>query len=218
LDLNVSLNDQARNDAILTSVPVETIAQLGMAQIKLPVGTCLVPAESKSENEVLAAEMLARQLQAQGAIPMGSVIDTSIVQGNPSSSHPMTITIQYKIYPENTNCPKTIKRDISDLLPHAPGERSDKTLLQTSVSIPSLPSSVITPTGTPTLLSETIDTTQLHKQDHFDLSTGPDILKETRTVITPSGAKFDVPAIVTSGYDLDALVSGIVSKYFSSDT
>ena len=34
---------------------------------------------------------------------------------------------------------------------------------------------------------------------------GPDPAKETRTVITASGAKFEVPTVVTGGYDLDAL-------------
>lgn len=212
MDLNSSANDQARNDTLVATVPVEAISQLGMAQIKLPAGTCLVPAEAKTDNEVLAAEMLARQLQAQGAIPMGSVIDTSIVQGNPSSSHPMTITIQYKIYPENS--PKNVKREVADLLPQTPSERLEEKILQPSLSLPPistgtpLPPSVITPTGTPTsLMGETIDTTQLHKQDQSDSNSGPDITKETRTVITPSGAKFDVPVIVTGGFDLDALVS-----------
>jgi hypothetical protein len=214
VDLNIGPNDQVRNDNLMATVQTDAMSQLGMAQIKLPIGTCLVPAEAKTDNEVLAAELLARQLQAQGAIPMGSVIDTSIVQGNPSSSHPMTITIQYKIYPESTSGPKTIKRDVTDLLPQAHSERPEKVILQPSLSIPPIssgtpvPPSVITPTGTPTsLLTETIETAQLHKQDQGDSSSGPDVTKETRTVITPSGAKFDVPVIVTGGFDLDALVS-----------
>lgn len=47
---------------------------------------------------------------------------------------------------------------------------------------------------------------------------GPDPAKETRTELTPSGCKFEVPTVVTGGYDLDNLMCTICNnRVFKND-
>ena len=46
---------------------------------------------------------------------------------------------------------------------------------------------------------------------------GPDPAKETRKVMSASGKEFDVPTIVTSGYDLDKLLCTFCNKVFKND-
>ena len=46
---------------------------------------------------------------------------------------------------------------------------------------------------------------------------GPDPSKDVRKVISASGKEFDVPTIVTSGFDLDQLMCTICTKTFKND-
>ena len=203
--------EPVKTEALVTALTTEAVAQLAKAQIKLPAGTCLVPAEAKCENvDQLPAELIAQQLLA------GSVIDPSIVAGVVSQQQqqqqPMTITIQYKIYPDSkTGEPQTVsvKRELADLLNDA-SDVSDKTGIQRAVSSPVMNSG--TPVPPPTVNTPTSSSCDGMEPMASTMSTGDpnesmDSTKELRTVFSASGVKFEIPVLVTGGFDLDTMVS-----------
>jgi hypothetical protein len=204
--------EAGKTEALVNALANEAVAQLTKAKIKLPAGTCLVPAEAKCETEALATELLTQQLHASLS---GSVIDPSIVANavkqQQQQQQPMTITIQYKIYPDSkTGEPQTVsvKRELADLLNEA-SEGGDKSGIQRAVSSPVLSSS--TPVPPPTVNTPTSSScdgmeamaSTLSSVDPGEMS---DPSKETMTVLSASGVKYEIPAIVTGGYDLDTMV------------
>jgi hypothetical protein len=215
--LGVTEIEAGKTEALVTALTTEAVAQLAKAQIKLPAGTCLVPAEAKCEADSLPAELLAQQILS------GAVLDPSIVAGVVSQQQqtqqqqqqqpPMTITIQYKIYPDSkTGEPQTVsvKRELADLLSEAT-DVADKSGIQRSVSSPALDSG--TPIPPPTINTPTSSSCDGMEPMASTLSTvdptenSVDPVKETRTVFSASGVKFEIPALVTGGFDLDTMVS-----------
>ena len=211
--------EQGKTEALVNALASEAVAQLTKAQIKLPAGTCLVPAEAKCESESLATELIAQQLHAS----LGSVLDPSVVAGSQQQQqhqqqqqqqqqqqHPMTITIQYKIYPDSKSGePQTVsvKRDIADLLNEAADKKGaaaiQRAVTSSKSSTPVPPPTVMTPTSSSCDGMEAMASTT-SQADPGEMS---DPTKETQTVLSASGVKYEIPAIVTGGYDLDTLVS-----------
>ena len=213
---SVSMSDLEadKTEALVNALASEAVAQLTKAKIKLPAGTCLVPAEAKCETEALTTELLTQQLHAT----LGSVIDSSGVlsgsqqQQQQQQQQPMTITIQYKIYPDSKSGePQTVsvKRELAELL-HEAQESGDKTGgIQRTVSSPALNSSTPVPpptVNTPT--SSSCDGMEAMASTMSTLDPGEmsDPSKETMTVLSASGVKYEIPCLVTGGYDLDNLV------------
>jgi hypothetical protein len=209
--LGIADLDAGKTEALVNALATEAVAQLAKAQIKLPAGTCLVPAEAKCETDALPPEILTQQLLS------GSVLDPSIVAGvmkqQQQQQQPMTITIQYKIYPDSqTGEPQTVsvKRELADLLSEAT-DPADKSGIQRAVSSPTLtsgtpvpPPTVNTPTSSSCDGMEAMASTLSSVDPSESLS---DPIKETTTVFSPSGVKYEIPVIVTGGYDLDNMVS-----------
>jgi hypothetical protein len=121
----------------------------------------------------------------------------------------MTITIQYKIYPDSKSGePQTVsvKRDIADLLSEAADKKGagiQRAVPTSKSSTPVPPPTVITPTSSSCDGMEAMASTASNA-DPGEMS---DPTKETQTVLSASGVKYEIPAIVTGGYDLDNLVS-----------
>ena len=212
--------EAGKTEALVTALATEAVAQLTKAQIKLPAGTCLIPAEAKCETDAapISTELLTQQLLS------GSVIDPSIVAGvvqqQQQQQQPMTITIQYKIYPDKKGGgePQTVsvKRELADLLNEAT-DGGDKSGVQRSVSSPVLNSGTPVPPPTaPTPTSSSCDGMEpmASTLSTFDPSENlSDPIKETMTVFSASGVKYEIPALVTSGYDLDNMVRYFEQSY-----
>ena len=132
----------------------------------------------------------------------------------------MTITIQYKIYPDKKGGgePQTVsvKRELADLLNEAT-DGGDKSGVQRSVSSPVLNSGTPVPPPTaPTPTSSSCDGMEpmASTLSTFDPSENlSDPIKETMTVFSASGVKYEIPALVTSGYDLDNMVRYFEQSY-----
>ena len=244
-DIAAGLGSNMKTEDLVNVLASEAMSQLSK-QIKLPAGTCLVPADAKCEPiTYTTAEQGAAGAAGTGQLElMGTTLQTSQVAGG-SSTNPMTITIQYKIYPDSQSEPQkvAVQRDLADIISEAPPDGSNpaataasavtSTTTMTSTTTP-LPSpsvasgtaaGVTTPTpaaGTSMSASkvqpvgEDISTSDLPAIP-VNTATGPDPSKDVRKVISPMGKEFDVPIIVTSGYDLDQLMCTICTKTFKND-
>jgi uncharacterized C2H2 Zn-finger protein len=147
-------------------------------------------------------------------------------------SKPMTITIQYKIYSDAQSKPQTVsvQRELADLINEAPPEMEDAAAATGSQAASAKPEASTSIDASVPIVAATAPTvvnqvgTQLTGQ--LDpatlpaipiLSTDPDPFKDTITVVTASGAKFDVPTVVTGGYDLDQLMCTFCNRTFKND-
>ena len=135
---------------------------------------------------------------------------------NSVPSKPMTITIQYKIYPDSQGQPQTVavKRDLADLINEAPPEAAQGTMVP--------PVTAPTPTAQNTPIATVAPATELKTSKVPPIPVNPlesMFNKEMHTVITPAGQKFEIPTIVTHGYDLDQLVCTLCNpnKTFKND-
>ena len=222
VNIDGNLNAQVKTEDLVSVLANEAISQLSK-QIKLPAGTCLVPADAKCEPATIATT-------DQGQLEL---ISTS-VQNQNNPSNPMTITIQYKIYPDSQSEPQkvAVQRDLVDIISEAPPPPADHGQTETTAAAQGgVPVIAPTPSGqpaTPTTPVISKSTTKVKPMgvdmDPFDLPAvpvqpppGPDPSKETRKVISASGKEFDVPTIVTSGYDLDKLMCTFCTKPFKND-
>ena len=211
----------------------EAMSQLSQ-QIKLPAGTCLVPSDAKCEAMTYTT---AEQVGAAGAA--GGQLE--LIQNNQgaggSQTNPMTITIQYKIYPDNESEPQkvAVQRDLADIISEAPGGNTAASVASTTMSTTTpLPSPSVPAVASGSMASATTSTPTTPKStakvkpvgadvDPTDLPaipvmmSGPDPSKDVRKEISPLGKEFDVPTIVSGGYDLDQLMCTICTKTFKND-
>ena len=190
----------------------EAITQLTKSQIKLPPGTCLVPADAKCE-QVLSTDPAQLEM-------IGSALQNSNLNIQGGQNNPMIITIQYKVYPDAQGEPQkvAVQRDLAEIISEAPPE----------IAVTDTNSLGSTPVATPTPPIPSKSTTKV-KPIGVDMEPsempaipvapqpGPDPSKETRKVISVTGKEFDVPTIVTSGYDLDKLLCTFCNKVFKND-
>jgi len=207
----------------------EAISQLTKSQIKLPPGTCLVPADAKCE-QVLAPD------QAQLEM-IGSALQNSNINLQGDQNNPMIITIQYKVYPDAQGGEPqkvAVQRNLAEIISEAPNEMAGATATTsasgTTATDQANASNSLgsTPVATPTPPIQSKSTTKV-KPIGVDMEpselpaipvappTGPDPSKDTMKVISASGKEFDVPTIVTSGYDLDKLLCTFCNKVFKND-
>ena len=117
---------QVKTEDLMNVLAGEAMNQLAK-QIKLPAGTCLVPADAKCEPVFTATGDQTGQLE---------VLSTTLAQTDQAdgagaaggSTNPMTITIQYKIYPDSQSEPQkvAVQRDLADIINEAPPETIDK--------------------------------------------------------------------------------------------
>ena len=219
----------------------EAMSQLSQ-QIKLPAGTCLVPSDAKCEPMTYTTT---EQGGAAGAAGGQLELIGTALQNNQSpggsQTNPMTITIQYKIYPDNESAPQkvAVQRDLADIISEAPQDGSGgnaaasvaSTTMSTTTPLPSpsVPavasgSMASATTSTPTTPKSTAKVKPVGADvDPTDLPaipvtmSGPDPSKDVRKEISPMGKEFDVPTIVSGGYDLDQLMCTICTKTFKND-
>ncbi|CAB4054974.1 KRAB [Lepeophtheirus salmonis] len=190
----------SKPEALVTALASEAVAQLAKAKINLPAGTCIVPASASQKNESQES------LVANPAIKTTSSVAVSDPKGGPPStvpSQPMTITIQYKIYPDQKGEePRTVsvKRDLADLIKETPARSSSQSSISSEKTVAS-------PGVTP---FPEINKVQIEPKKI-------DPAKETRPVITPAGNKYDVPTVVTGGYDLDNLMCTFCDRRFKNE-
>ena len=78
----------------------------------LLTGTCLVPADAKCEPGLSAGDASQGHLELVG----------TTIQNQNNPTNPMTITIQYKIYPDSQSEPQkvAVQRDLVDIISEAP--------------------------------------------------------------------------------------------------
>merc|ERR1712088_1167716 len=90
-----------KTEDLVNVLASEAMSQLSQ-QIKLPAGTCLVPSDAKCEPMTYTTT---EQGGAAGAAGGQLELIGTALQNNQSpggsQTNPMTITIQYKIYPDN---------------------------------------------------------------------------------------------------------------------
>ncbi|XP_071746728.1 uncharacterized protein [Lepeophtheirus salmonis] len=190
----------SKPEALVTALASEAVAQLAKAKINLPAGTCIVPASASQKNESQES------LVANPAITTTSSVAVADPKGGPPStvpSQPMTITIQYKIYPDQKGEePRTVsvKRDLADLIKETPARSSSQSSISSEKTVAS-------PGVTP---FPEINKVQIEPKKI-------DPAKETRPVITPAGNKYDVPTVVTGGYDLDNLMCTFCDRRFKNE-
>lgn len=144
-------------------------------------------------------------------------------------SKPMTITIQYKIYPESKGGPQNIavQRDITELLKDQAASMNDTHStssfdaavtpaphpLRIATSKPKPPLH-ITSDNIGSIPSSAIDST---KFPPIPISRDFDPMKDTITVTTVSGNTYEVPTVFKGGYDLDQLLCKNRNKSFKND-
>ena len=124
--------DRKQTQDLVTALASEAVAQLAKANITLPAGTCLVPAASGGNEGGAEGEAVAKQIASMTGVQMvptteGAALATASSSSSSSASanfpnKPMTITIQYKIYPDAQGTPQTVavKRDLAELINEAP--------------------------------------------------------------------------------------------------
>ena len=210
-----NLNAQVKTEDLVSVLANEAISQLSK-QIKLPAGTCLVPADAKCEPTTIATT-------DQGQLELIS----TAVQNQNNPSNPMTITIQYKIYPDSQSEPQkvAVQRDLVDIISEAPAAQPADAGHQAETTPVIAPNAAPIATSTPVISKSTTKVKPVGvDMDPLELPAvpvqpppGPDPAKETRKVISASGKEFDVPTIVTSGYDLDKLMCTFCTKVFKND-
>ena len=230
-----------KTEDLVNVLASEAMSQLSK-QIKLPAGTCLVPADARCEPTTYTTAEQAGAAGGQLEL-MQATLQNNQVEG--SSTNPMTITIQYKIYPDSQSEPQkvAVQRDLADIISEAPPDTLDGKLaasVATASTIASGAMSTTTPIPSPSVsgsMATTSATTPTPltgrnatkvkpvgaDMDPSDLPaipvqvSGPDPSKDVRKVISPAGKEFDVPNIVTSGFDLDQLMCTICTKTFKND-
>ena len=230
-------SNNTKTEEIIKALASEAAAQLAKANITLPAGTCLVPASpAGGTGEAKTGSNEKSSLQVLPAVLTANATSTSSHADIAMQNKPMTITIQYKVFPDQGQ-PQTIavKKSLSELISEAPPERAVDSSSASSASstpippvltavktqLPSLPSptpspdvqTVVTKAPTPSELLSTAKVPPIEDPP----AAGPDPSKETRTEVTPAGNKFEVPTIVTSGYDLDTLMCTICNRVFKND-
>ena len=239
--------DMRQTQDLVTALASEAVAQLAKANITLPAGTCLVPAASGGDEGCAEGEAVAKQIASMTGVQMvptteGAALATASSSSSSSSANfpnkPMTITIQYKIYPDAQGGPQTVavKRDLAELINEAPpgegaqGEAANAVgdaAVAAAAPIATAdaeepPPIVVQPPMASSQSSETVSAVEpkpvpvqptvsgeLHASSvpPIPVNAGqPDPFKDTVWVMTPAGQKFEVPRIVTSGYDLDQLM------------
>lgn len=237
--------DRRQTQDLVTALASEAVAQLAKANITLPAGTCLVPAAGGDEGGP-EGEAVAKQIASMTGVQMVPTTEGAALAASSSSSSssanfpnkPMTITIQYKIYPDAQGTPQTVavRRDLAELINEAPpGEQGQGEAAGTSSATAVGDAAVDGPMATadaeepppivvqpPTISAETMSTLEpepvpvqpsisgeLHSSSVPPILVNagqPDPFKDTVWVMTPAGQKFEVPRMVTSGYDLDQLM------------
>ena len=245
--------DRKQTQDLVTALASEAVAQLAKANITLPAGTCLVPAASGGNEGGAEGEAVAKQIASMTGVQMvptteGAALATASSSSSSSASanfpnKPMTITIQYKIYPDAQGTPQTVavKRDLAELINEAPagvaaqGEAAaragsvtadgDAAAVAAAPMVASdaeepppivvQPPMVSAPETAPAVetkpvpVQPTLGGGELHASSvpPIPVNAGqPDYFKDTVWVMTPAGQKFEVPRIVTGGYDLDQLM------------
>ena len=221
VNIDGNLNAQVKTEDLVSVLANEAISQLSK-QIKLPAGTCLVPADAKCEPATIAG-CTTDQAQLD-------LLSTASVANQNNPSNPMTITIQYKIYPDSQSEPQkvAVQRDLVDIISEAPPPASadHDGQAETTTQAPVIaPVTQATGQQAPAISKSSTKVKPMGvDMDPLDLPAvpvqpppGPDPAKETRKVISASGKEFDVPTIVTSGYDLDKLMCTFCTKPFKND-
>ncbi len=235
---------KSKTEEIMTALASEAAAQLAKANITLPAGTCLVPASTTGGDASGGGGKKSLQV-LPAVLTSGNLANNSSRADISIPNKPMTITIQYKIYSGEQGQPQTVavKKSLTDLINEAPGgpRQFDSSSAASSASstpippvltavktrVPSLPSPSPSPevptSQTPVVVAKSSTTPA---NNEISTSTvppievgerGPDPMKETRTEVTASGNKYEVPTIVTSGYDLDALLCTMCNRTFKND-
>ena len=110
--------DRKQTQDLVTALASEAKAQLEKEGFTLPAGTCLVPASGAGGGEDGGAgavgEAVAKQFASMAGVQMGPTTEGAALASSSSTANfpnkPMTITIQYKIYPDAQGKPQ-VKRD-----------------------------------------------------------------------------------------------------------
>ena len=241
--------DRKQTQDLVTALASEAVAQLAKANITLPAGTCLVPAASGGDEGSAEGEAVAKQIASMTGVQMvptteGAALATASSSSSSSASanfpnKPMTITIQYKIYPDAQGTPQTVavKRDLVELINEAPPGGAAQTEAGGDAAVAAAapmatadaeepPPIVVQP---PMVSSETVSALEpkpvpvqptvgeelnATSVPPIHVNAGqPDPFKDTIWVMTPAGQKFEVPRIVTGGYDLDQLMCIACNPY-----
>ena len=257
--------DRKQTQDLVTALASEAVAQLAKANITLPAGTCLVPAASGGDEGGAEGEAVAKQIASMTGVQMAPTTEGAALAAASASSSsvnfpnkPMTITIQYKIYPDAQGTPQTVavKRDLAELINEAPlggagaqveaaGPSSATTGGDAAVVAAAAPMATADAEEPPPIVvqppmnsisAETAPAAvepkpvpvqpaiggELHASSVPPIPVNanqPDYFKDTVWVMTPAGQKFEVPRIVTGGYDLDQLMCITCSppKVFKND-
>ncbi len=233
-----------QTEDLVTALANEAISQLAKAQIKLPAGTCLVPADAKCEpTQLQPGNHNQSQLESIAAATgtTAEALTHALNNAQGPGATPMTITIQYKIYPEaEDGQPQTVavKRDLADLINETPEASAaaavnaagltipaealamaaaNATVISTDSPVGSMPSTptppvvkAADPASTPIVAPATVPAAA-------DQPNVPNPAKETKKVLSASGKEFEIPKIVTSGFDLDKLLCTICNRTFKND-
>lgn len=243
----------SKTQELVTAIASEAVAQLAKAKINLPAGTSLMPAEATASATPASVQVIGKVPEGLQVIPtVSSASGAATITADASLGQtPMTITIQYKIYPDSQGKPQTIavRRELADLINEAPPEKPS----DVSSSASSTPSTPVPPINStvvglkqqqqqqqpqPAVMAsaspapvmqdyvETVETVSSIPSTALDAKrvppvevnpVGPDPAKQTRVEISPAGQRFEIPTIVTSGYDLDNLLCNFCKKVFKND-
>ena len=106
--------DRKQTQDLVTALASEAKAQLEKEGFTLPAGTCLVPASGGGGDAGAVGEAVAKQFASIAGVQMVPTTEGAASASSASSANfpnkPMTITIQYKIYPDAQGKPQ-VKQD-----------------------------------------------------------------------------------------------------------
>ncbi len=134
-DPSLEPKGKTKTQEIITALASQAAEELAKANITLPAGTCLVPAAAPAGGGVAVAGEKSSSLQVLPAVLTPSAPipapPTSSQQQPPANiqpqpeiafpNKPMTITIQYKVFPDNGGPQKiSVQKSISELISGGP--------------------------------------------------------------------------------------------------